>query len=177
MADDCSLKLSQIFRTPKDFSDVNFDDFEIVERNNFDVSTEKTDPVLKNEIFKAPQAIPRSVANAQVMLRFGGDDILGKNHVSSLGKVIGKPSVCYHPDILPHHLPNHLQQFYQFPKLDHYGVRPLSALSLPLPFYDPYHLPPPFAFPGFYYNPMNSPGVLPPIQQNPIALKNGKFIY
>lgn len=167
--------MSQIFRTPKDFSDANFDEFEILERNNFDVSTEKANPVLKNEICKAPQAIPRSIANAQVMLRFGGDDILGENHLSTHGKVIGKPPVCYHPDILNHHFPNHPSQIHQFPKFDLGGVRPLSAYSLPFPFYDPYQLPPPYTFPGFYYHQMNSPGILPPIQQNSVSLKNGKF--
>lgn len=69
-------------------SKVNFDHFEIVERNNFDSSEVTTT--------ETPSSVPRpkktgsNVANAQVLVRFGGDDLHGSNHIMKI------PPQCRH---------------------------------------------------------------------------------
>lgn len=186
LGDDCNLKLSQIFRTPKDFADTNFDQFEILERNNFDSSAETSDPVLKNEIFRPPQALPKSVANAQVMVRFGGDDIHGKNYLGTLGNLLNNPSFISHPFLrqvccnndVPHptYLPGYPNDIYSDPVSDLSGLDPMPAYPPTFPYYyHPFHPPPPpFAFPGMYYHPLSKPGFIPPLKKAPLTSK-GKF--
>lgn len=192
LGDDCNLKLSQIFRTPKDFSDANFDQFELLERNNFDASAERSDPVLKNEIFRPPQALPRSIANAQVMVRFGGDDIHGKNYLRTIGNLVNHPTAishpllrhfCYNHDLLhPTHFPGFPTDIFPDPDIDFPLVGHLPPYPPHLQHYYHFHPPPPpFAFPGFYYHPLSRPGFFPPINNHiteihrtPVTTK-GKF--
>lgn len=187
---DCDLKLSQVFRTPKDFSRVNFDHFEILERNNFDTSADKGDPTTNNAIYTSPQAMPKSIANAQIMLRFGGDDIHGKNHLGTTGKFISKPFSHYNPSLrhychyseVPHpHPHSHPHPHFPYYPTEIYPSRPVipgEALtpSYPPPYsYFPYSAAPPLAFPGIYYNHMNNPGVHLSLQQALTGLKKGQF--
>ncbi|CAH1118265.1 unnamed protein product [Phaedon cochleariae] len=148
-ADD--LDLSRVFRTPKDFSRVNFDHFEILERNNFDPTTPAAQkdaqqsandtPAPAPTSAPAPEAAqhqPKSVANAQVMLRFGGDDIHGKNCIEAPER-----ASPYHPCPNPHHN-HHLQAN----DIRYHSPYPHQFLPPPPPYGYPY---PPYAFPGMYY--------------------------
>lgn len=182
MGDDCNLKLSQVFRTPKDFSRVNFDHFEILERNNFDSSTEKSDPTTNSDIYKSSSSMPKSIANAQIMLRFGGDDILGKNYLETTGKVVSKPFCAY--SSFPNHICNYPE--YKHPQFSQYPPEvmpvprhvppvqvPSHLYSPPYPFYYP-HPPQPFAFPGCYYQHINNPAFQQSVNQAPDEQRNGK---
>lgn len=148
-----------------------------MERNNFDGSSENSDPTRHGEICKSTKTVPKSIANAQIMLRFGGDDILGKNHLGTIGKAINRPTSHYHPsashmcqhsDIIHPHIPYYNPGMYPLPPHGH---------SVPIPTYAPtfpshyaYPPPPPYSFPGFYYNNMNRHA-----HQIPAGLRNGKF--
>lgn len=172
-SDDCDLKLSQIFRTPKDFSKVNFDHFEILERNNFQDAPEKPEESASGRIYEATPGTPKSIANAQIMLRFGGDDILGRNYLGTAGKVISKPIYHYNPTI------RHGYQYsdQRHPHLPYYAVDPYSGprqeLSVsPQPYYPPHYSYPPYSFPGVYYNSLPQHGY----HYSAIPNRNGKFL-
>ncbi|XP_023016475.2 uncharacterized protein [Leptinotarsa decemlineata] len=146
--DDSDLNLSQVFRTPKDFSRVNFDHFEILERNNFD-PTHTSQVESENNEEQQFANHPKSVANAQVMLRFGGDDIHGKNRIDSSDNA--KPKSHFH--IKPsHHDPNHhlLHNDMRFsPNYLPYPTHPY--FPPPSPYNYPFVPPPPYYYPGSYY--------------------------
>ncbi|XP_057658299.1 uncharacterized protein LOC130895146 [Diorhabda carinulata] len=152
-----NLQLSKIFCTPKDFSRVNFDHFEILERNNFDP------PVIgsstEDESTGGSKQHPKSFANAQVMLRIGGDDIKGKNCIDCPQKLmtkVGQPYPVPHSTGIHHH-DNQLRSSgnpflpYSFgPQMNQYT--PISPYMTVAP------VAPSFVFPGYIYNPSDFPG-------------------
>ncbi|KAG5878096.1 hypothetical protein JTB14_017848 [Gonioctena quinquepunctata] len=146
--DDSDLNLSQVFRTPKDFSRVNFDHLEILERNNFDQPQPSHQPEPENNGEPQLTHHPKSVANAQVMLRFGGDDIRGKNVIECPEKC-GRSPTRINPNH-NHHIMNNEMRYPNYPPYSQPQFLP------PVPPPSPYNYaysapPPPYYFPGPYY--------------------------
>ncbi|CAG9770885.1 unnamed protein product [Ceutorhynchus assimilis] len=117
--------LEKTFRTPRDMSKVNFDHFEIVERDGYDIEPTTTTTEAPLESKKNGDTI----AKAQVHLRFGGDDIYGSNHIMKI------PPQCRNmaSQIAPHYpspyYPPHYAPYY----------------------YHPYPPPVPYRFPYYYF--------------------------
>ncbi|KAH1011840.1 hypothetical protein HUJ04_001121 [Dendroctonus ponderosae] len=129
------INLERIFRTPKDMSKINFDHLELVERSDFDrFDTSTTKPPATTP----PQQSGPNVANAQVVVRFGGDEGHPSSHIMRI-----PPHARYFPG-------GH-EVFYPPPPLgyNHY--------------YHPYPPPVPFVFPNYYFRDTSAHFLPPPL--------------
>ncbi|XP_030747544.1 probable serine/threonine-protein kinase DDB_G0278845 [Sitophilus oryzae] len=132
---------SKIFRTPKDMRKVNFDHLEILERADFDPCEPTTaspagvtPTTTENPTRKNIKASDRNVANAQVMLRFGGDNVEGSN------SIVKVPHQCRPLVGSPHADSNNVAH-------NHNTFHP----SCHPQYYYPYSPPAPYAYPNYYY--------------------------
>ncbi|XP_050306080.1 uncharacterized protein LOC126743150 [Anthonomus grandis grandis] len=133
-----SLGLEKVFKTPKE---INFDDLELVERKGFETPTESTEPLVTTTTPRGNH----NVANAQVLLRIGGEDAPGYNHIMKI-----PPHQCRHMT------PSHPHDLY-YPPFSH-RYPPTCHPQ----FYHPYPPPVPFAFPNYYFYDYGSGSNLPP---------------
>ncbi|XP_076255242.1 uncharacterized protein LOC143193140 [Rhynchophorus ferrugineus] len=139
----CQAKcdFSKIFRTPKDMRHVNFDHLEIVERaefNRFDTTTtpQPTTTTSESTGTKKGQQKDGNVANAQVLLRFGGDNIDGNNHV--IKHLPHCQNLLGGSHLLPPAATTYNHNYFTPPCHHQY--------------YHPYPPPVPFVFPNYYYS-------------------------
>lgn len=130
------LNLESIFRTPKDFSRVNFDHFELLERTNFDDQNEAIET--SDNHSNAEDKTARSIANAQVMLRIGGENIRDCNRVT-----LGRPE-------------DGTSRYSQPPIYNNYPYVPPVCTYIPPQTYT--------TLPAYYYNPQPLVNYQPPYQ-------------
>lgn len=141
---------------------MNFDHFEILERNNFDDSSAAEN----SETAKAEDKRSKSMANAQVMLRIGGEDIHDCNRVILHHQAAAKDNNLYSE----HQQPSYNNQL-RYPYFPH----PYNAY--------PYFHHQPYSFPGYYFNPNPLSNYLPSSYQTynnqlvPTELATSKIIY